>query len=146
MDESFLEEFSPDFALLIEVGFVAIKQLDKISAERIFETARLLNPESTAPDIGFGYIELNCLMVTKAREIFSGILEKEPDNHLAQMFLGISLLLSKTGHLKGEKLIKKTIDLTKDETIKNLGTIALEWSEKDLKKLASPFFEKEKKE
>ena len=145
MTEKELEEYKSDFAMFIEAGFVAVKQLDEMSARRIFEAARLLNPESTAPDIGFGYIALNCLFVTKAAAIFEQVVEKEPDNHLAQMFLGISWLLSKTKHFEGEVLIKETLEIASDETIVNLGKIALDWSEKDLKRLAAPFFEEQKK-
>jgi hypothetical protein len=41
---------------------------------------------------------------------------------------------------KGEKIIRDAMGKTSDETIKNLGAIALEWAEKDLRKSKSPFF------
>ncbi|GAB4233743.1 MAG: hypothetical protein Tsb0021_12840 [Chlamydiales bacterium] len=135
-------EFDEDFGLLIETGFVAVKQLDEICSRRLFEAAKVLRPESTVPDIGLGYIALNKLEVKEATTIFQEILKKEPENHLAQTFLGICYLLVKSKRPEGEKLIAEAMKKTDDETIKNLGAISLEWSEKDLKKAKSPFFNK----
>lgn len=134
-----LEDFKPDFPLLVEAGFVAVKQLDEISARRIFSAAQVLNPESMAPMIGFGYIELNKLNVKEAMVIFEKIVKKEPDNHLAEAFLGICYLLTTKEREKGKKIVKDVIGKAKDETIVNLGKVALEWAEKDLKNLKSPF-------
>jgi len=139
MQEKKLEDFSEDFPLLLEAGFVAVKQLDETSARHLFNAAQLLNPESNAPRIGLGYIALNKLEVKEATEIFTEITEDEPDNDLATTFLGICYLLTKAKRSEGEKMIQKVIKKTSDETIVNLGTIALEWAEKDLKKLKSPF-------
>lgn len=139
MQKKNLEDFNEDFPLLLEAGFVAVKQLDEASARHLFNAAQLLSPESSAPRIGLGYIALNKLEVKEATEIFTEITEEEPDNHLAQMFLGICYLLSKSKRSEGEKLVKSIIKESSDETIVNLGKIALEWAEKDLKKLKSPF-------
>lgn len=136
-----LAQFKDDFPLFIEAGFVAVKQLDETSATRIFQAAQLLNPESSAPQIGLGYIALNKLEIKLATRIFEGVIEKEPENHLAQTFLGMCLLLTKPKRKKGEKLIRETMEKTNDETIKNLGSISLEWADKDLKKQAAPFFQ-----
>jgi len=135
-----LEEFKEDFSLLIEAGFVAVKQLDAISSSRIFVAAQMISPGHTAPQIGLGYIALNQLNIKEATHIFESIVEKEPENLLAQTFLGISYLLSKPKRKKGERIIKEAIEKTTDPTIKNLGAISLEWAEKDLKKAKSPFF------
>jgi len=132
--------FREDFSLLIEAGFVAVKQLDETSATRIFNAAQLINPASTAPQIGLGYIALNKLEVREATEIFEKVLEKEPENELAQAFYGICLLLNKQQRPKGEKLVKDIIAKTTDPTIKSLGEISLEWADKDLKKEKAPFF------
>jgi len=139
MQEKKLEDFSEDFPLLLEAGFVAVKQLDETSARHLFNAAQLLNPESNAPRIGLGYIALNKLEVKEATEIFTEITEDEPENDLAMTFLGICYLLTKAKRSEGEKLIQKVMKKTSDETIINLGKIALEWAEKDLKKLKSPF-------
>lgn len=145
MGQQKFQEFKSDFALLIQSGFIAIKQLDEASAKRIFQAALVISPDSTAPLVGIGYIALSKLEVKEATQIFEAIVQHEPQNHLAQMFLGICYLLSKANRKEGEELIEKTMNKTEDETIKNVGRVAKEWSEKDLKKLKSPFFKEEKK-
>lgn len=142
--EEKIEELREDFSLLIEAGFVAVKQLDAISSSRIFVAAQMISPGHTAPQIGLGYIALNQLNVKEATHIFEEITAKEPENWLAQTFLGISYLLSKPKRKKGEKLIKEAMEKTEDPTIKNLGEISLEWAEKDLNKAKAPFFEQTK--
>lgn len=148
MEEQKLQEFKEDFSLLIEAGFVAVKQLDEISATRIFQAAQAMSPTNTAPQIGLGYIALNKLEIKQAVKIFESVLAQEPDNYLAQTFLGMCFLLNKPKRKKGEKLINDAMEKTTDDTIKNLGAISLEWAEKDLKKKdkLSPFFSKQEKE
>lgn len=133
-----LADFKEDFALLIESGFVAVKQLDEAGARQLFKAAEALKPESTAPKIGLGYIALNKLEIKEAKEIFSEVTHKEPDNHLAWTFLGICYLLSKTDREKGVEIIKKAMEETSDPTVKNLGEVSLEWADKDLKNLKTP--------
>jgi hypothetical protein len=140
MDQNKLKEFKEDFSLLIEAGFVAVKQLDETSASRIFHATQVLNPTSTAPQLGLGYISLNKLELKEATRVFEEILKKEPANSLAQTFLGICCLLNKSKRKKGEKLIREAIDKATDPAIKSLGKISLEWAEKDLKKEKAPFF------
>lgn len=140
MSDEKLSEFKEDFALLIEAGFIAVKQLDETSASRIFHAAQVMSPDSTAPQIGLGYIALNKLEVKEATKIFETVIEKEPENYLAQTFLGICFLLTKPKRKKGEKIIREAIEKSTDPTIQNLGQISLEWAEKDLKKEAAPFF------
>jgi hypothetical protein len=137
--------FQEDFALLIETGFIAVKQLDEMSATRLFQAAQTLSPASTAPQVGMGFIAINKLKIKEATDIFEKIVNAEPENHLAQTFLGMCFLLTKGKANKGEKLIKETMEKTTDPTIKDLGTLSLEWSSKDLsKKQKSPFFAKQK--
>lgn len=143
MEEDKLEEFREDFALLIEAGFVAVKQLDEISATRIFHAAQVISKTSTAPQIGLGYIALNKLEVKQAAKIFESVIKQEPENYLAQTFLGICFLLSPQKRKKGQQLIRDAMEKTKDPTIKDLGAISLEWAEKDLSKkdkTKAPFF------
>lgn len=139
-EELKLQDFKEDFSLLIEAGFIAVKQLDETSANRIFHAAKEISPSSTAPDLGLGYIALNKLEMKEATKIFEGVVEKEPENYLAQTFLGICYLLSKPKRKKGEKLIADAMGKATDPTIKALGKISLEWAEKDLKKQKAPFF------
>lgn len=136
-----LQEFKDDFAFLIEAGFIAVKQLDEISATRIFCAAQVLSRHSVAPQIGLGYIALNKLEIKKATAIFEMVIAKEPDNYLAQTFLGMCCLLTKGKQKKGENLIRDAMEKSTDPTIKNLGAISLEWSDKDLsKQTKAPFF------
>lgn len=135
-----LGDFCTDFAFLIETGFIAVKQLDEVSATRLFHAAQVIAPESTAPQVGLGFIALNKLEVKRAAEIFEKILVKEPKNYLAQTFLGICFLLNKPQRKKGEKMIRAAISKSNDPTIKELGRSSLEWVEKDLKKEKTPFF------
>jgi predicted Zn-dependent protease len=140
-----LEEFIDDFSLLIEAGFIAVKQLDELSAKRIFLAAQAISPDHTAPKIGLGYIALNKLEVKEATRIFKKVVKDEPENDLAQVFLGMSYLLVKPKREKGEALVKEIMEKTKDDTVKSLGKICLEWSCKDLKKMRSPFSEESSK-
>lgn len=137
--------FKEDFSLLIEAGFVAVKQLDAISSSRLFVAAQMVSPGHTAPQIGLGYIALNQLNVKEATHIFEHVIEKEPENHLAQTFLGMCYLLSKPKRKKGERIIKEAMEKSDDPTIKNLGEISLRWAEKDLTKAKAPFFEQAQK-
>ena len=73
MDEFKLAEFKEDFALFIEAGFIAVKQLDETSASRLFDAAQVLSPDHSAPKIGLGYIALNKLEVKQATKIFEEV-------------------------------------------------------------------------
>ena len=147
MDEEKIAEFKEDFSLLIEAGFVAVKQLDETSARRIFHAAQALSPRNVAPQVGLGYIALNKLDTKEAIKIFERVLQAEPDHYLAQTFLGICFLLTKGKQKKGEKLIQEAMEKATDPTIINLGKISLDWSNKELsKKSAMPFFAKQKEE
>jgi len=139
VDDVQMQEFDEDFALFIESGFVAVKQLDETSAARIFHAAQLISPKSTAPRIGLGWIALNKLEVKEAAAIFEKVVDQEPDNELARVFWGMSLMLQKPKRKIGEKLVQDVIAKTKDPTIKNLGELSLEWVRKDLTKKESPF-------
>lgn len=138
--EQLMQEFKEDYSLLIEAGFVAVKQLDETSATRIFTAAQVISPNNTAPQIGMGYIALNKLEIKEATRIFEEVVKKEPENYLAQTFLGICFLLNKPKRKKGEKLIQEAMSKTTEPTVKNLGELSLEWAEKDLKKQSAPFF------
>ncbi len=138
-----LADYKEDFSLLIEAGFVAVKQFDEKSARQIFKAAQVLSPSSSAPKIGLGYIALNKLDTKEANRIFGKIVESEPDNWLAKTFLGISYLLQKEKRSEGEKLVRSALEESNEPTVQNLAKITLEWLESDLKKKESkaPFFE-----
>ena len=48
--------------------------------------------------------------------------------------------MTKPKRKKGERLIREAMEKSNDPTIRNLGTLSLEWAEKDLSKEKSPFF------
>lgn len=147
MIEEKIEELNKDFSLLLEAGFLAVKQLDEIGAMRIFQAAQALRPSHSFPQVGMGYIALEKLEIKKATKIFEGIIQKEPDNHIAQMLLGVCFLLTKGKLAVGEKLIKEIIKKTQDASIKNLGAVLIKWIEQDLsKKSKAPFFNAETEE
>lgn len=138
-NENEMRIFREDLSLLVEAGFVAIKQLDETSATRLFLAAQAIAPDSTAPDLGLGYIALNKLELEEAGKKFQGVLDREPTNYLAQTFLGITFLLSEPKRKKGEQLIAEALAKTDDPSVKNLGEVSLKWVDKDLKKKESPF-------
>lgn len=135
-ENGLLKEFKEDFALFIEAGFIAIKQLDEIAARRLFKAAELLNPDNPASQLGLGYVALNKLQVNEATKLFEGIIAKDPEHHLAQALLGICYLLTKGKRKKGEKLIQDAKSKTDDATIRNLADVCMEWANKDLKEKA----------
>lgn len=145
-DEDILEYFAEDYALLIEAGFVAVKQLDEIAARRLFKAAESLNPENPASRLGLGYIALNKLQMNEAVKIFEDILEKDPQHYLAQALLGVCYLLQKSKRKKGEQLILDAMEKSDDPTIKALSEVSLNWADEDLKSNASPFSVSESQE
>lgn len=130
INEGKMVDYLDDFSLLIEAGFVAVKQLDEISATRIFQAAQAISPANTAPQIGLGFIALNKLEIKEATRIFETVVKTEPDNYLAQTFLGMCFLLTKGKRPKGESLIKDAMEKTTDPTVKNLGMISLKQLDK----------------
>lgn len=148
MDEEKIEEFKEDFSLLIEAGFIAVKQKDEVGAMQIFHAAQALSPRHTAPQIGLGFIALNKLEIKKATKIFELVIQAEPSNQLAQTFYGMCFILSKGKQKKGEKIVQEAMEKTSDPTVKDLGTTVLEWAKKDLLKKGGsmPFFAEAKEE
>lgn len=131
-EESLLAFFAEDYSLLIEAGFVAVKQLDEIAARRIFKAAEILNPDNPASQIGLGYIALNKLRVTEAATIFEAIVNKDPKHRLAQALLGVAYLLTQDKKKRGEQLLIEARNGCDDPTIKNLADVCLDWMNKDL--------------
>ncbi len=138
-DESILEYFVEDYALFIEAGFVAVKQLDEIAARRLFKAAEMLNPDNPAAQLGMGYIALNKLQVSDATKIFEEILKKDPSHYLAQALLGVCFLLTKNKRAQGEKLILDAKEKSDDPTIRNLSEVCINWATADLTSKNSPF-------
>lgn len=133
-----LQAFAEDYSLLIESGFVAIKQCDEIAARRLFKAAEVLNPENPASQVGLGYIELNKLRVSQAAEIFGNIVRSHPEHYLAKALLGVAYLLTPDKREEGRNLITEAGKKSDDPTIKNLSSVCLEWVDKDLKNRPLP--------
>ncbi len=140
MAQQIIAELRGDFASLIEAGLIAVNQLDEDSAIKLFSAAQILEPESTAPRVGFGFIALNKLEVEKAIALFQVVVDHEPEHHLARAFLGISLSFDPKTRAQGEKLIQDANGKTDDPSVKNLCKLSLEWIDKDLKKKSAGFF------
>lgn len=135
-----IAELRGEFASLIEAGLVAVNQGDEDSAIKLFSAAQVLEPDSTAPRVGFGFISLNKLEIEKAINLFQVVVDQEPEHHLARAFLGISLAFDPKTRLKGEKLISDANKKTEDDSLKHLCHVSSEWIEKDLKKKSEGFF------
>lgn len=136
-----------DFGLLVEGGFIAVKQGNRDAAEKLFRAAQLLNPDHTATKIGFGYVALNSMNLQLARKYFEEVLEKEPQNAVAKVYLGFCFILTKVNFKKrpqssvkaeeidalatyGTKLITEALKETKEAEIKRFGEAVLELSKK----------------
>lgn len=137
-EENILQHFVEDYSLLIEAGFVAIKQCDEIAARRLFKAAEILHPENPASQLGLGYIELNKLRVSQAAEIFGGIVKDHPEHYLAKALLGVAYLLTPDKREEGTELITEAGKKSDDPTIKNLSSVCLEWLTKDLRNKPLP--------
>lgn len=136
--ESVFQFFAEDYPLLIESGFVAIKQCDEIAAKRLFKAAEILQPENPASQLGLGYIELNKLRISQASEIFGSIVREHPEHYLARALLGVAFLLTPGKREEGKNLIIEAGEKSDDPTIKNLSSVCLEWVTKDLQNRPLP--------
>jgi tetratricopeptide (TPR) repeat protein len=136
-----------DFGLLVEGGFIAVKQGNRDAAEKLFQAAQLLNPSHTASTIGFGFIALNSMNLQLARKYFEEVLEKEPNNAVAKVYLGFCFILAKVNYKRrpqpsikaegidalatyGTKLVTEALKDTKDAEVKRFGEAVLELSKK----------------
>jgi predicted Zn-dependent protease len=138
-EENLIDYFSEDFSLMIEAGFVAVKQLDEIAARRLFKAAELLNPDNPASQLGIGYIALNKLQISEATKIFEALLQKDPHHYLAQALLGVCYIFTKDKRKKGEKLILDAQEKSDDPTIQNLAKVCMDWAAHDIKEKSSHF-------
>jgi tetratricopeptide (TPR) repeat protein len=137
-EENILQYFAEDYSLLIEAGFVAIKQCDEIAARRLFKAAEILHPENPASQLGLGYVELNKLRISQAAEIFGNIVKEHPEHYLAKALLGVAFLLTPDKREEGKELILEAGKKSDDPTIKNLSSVCLEWLTKDLQNKPLP--------
>ncbi|MCX6995121.1 MAG: SctF chaperone SctG [Chlamydiae bacterium] len=139
-----------DFGLLIEAGFIAVKQGSRSAAKKLFEAAYHLEPSKSASKLGFGYLALNELQLPISQKIFETVLKEEPKNALAKVLLGFAFLMERFQLVagkkkdailnsidstsesvkKGELLIKEALQESLDSSVQNLGLSALELAAK----------------
>jgi tetratricopeptide (TPR) repeat protein len=129
-----LKNFKDHFVLLLEAGFIAVNQADEDSALKLFKASELLNPKSSLPKIGLGYLYLHKLELKQSCKIFKEVLEVEPDNEMAKTFLGLALTFTSDKVSEGEKLLSDSATSSSDSQIKNLAETALDFVEKFVKK------------
>ncbi len=132
-----LKQFAVDAPLLIEAGFIAIKQVDEKNAKRCFYAAMVADPEQSLAVVGLGIVALFKLELDEAKEMFRAVLEKEPENEMAKTMLGITHLYSITdeGLKEGKKLIEESMDHCKESDVQNLGHESLELMKEIKKKM-----------
>lgn len=136
-----------DYFLFLESGFVAVNRADEDTALKLFMACQILRPENVFPQIGYGYMHLCKLELKLAVEMFEKVLEKDPQNEMAQTFLGIckSMIPGKTS--EGEKILEACGKNSSAEDVKELVTRSQEFIEQFVKKgTSSPMdLAKEKK-
>ncbi|MCH1429367.1 MAG: SctF chaperone SctG [Chlamydiales bacterium] len=131
--EEILDIAKEDFALFIELGFVAVKYGSEQICASLFTAAQAIDQEHSAPLMGHAYIALNKMELDKAKTIYKKVLDKEKDNRMAKMFLGICHVLDKKNVDEGEKMIQEALDGAEDPSVTNLGETSLDWIKKEFK-------------
>lgn len=133
-----LKQFQDHFVLLLEAGFIAVNQADEDSAVKLFKASELLNPKSSLPKIGLGYLYLHKLELKQSCKMFKEVLEVEPDNEMAKTFLGLALTFTTNQVSEGEKLLSESATSSSDKDVKTLAESALDFVEKFVKKSSPP--------
>ncbi len=140
-----LQVYKGDFLLLIEAGFIAANQTDEDSAQKLFKAAHLLNRENQLYKLGIGYIHFLKLETSQSVKAFREVVEKEPDNEVARALLGLALSLGLKNVDEGEAILEGFRKDSKDETVKNMASHAVQFIEKFVKKDPTPVQIKTKK-
>lgn len=130
------------FKHFLEAGFIAVNQADEDSAMKLFKAAEILNPQSTLPQAGYGYLHLHKLELKQACAIFKKILEKEPHNMMCKAFLGICTAMQPAHVMEGEKILDETFKSTKGKgdvaDVHQLTVTAIDFVERFIKKTPGP--------
>jgi hypothetical protein len=133
-----LQKYKDDFVLMLESGFIAASQTDEDAAVKLFKAAEILQPQNGMPKVGFGYIHLLKLELSQACKKFEEVLKADPHNEMARAMLGLSTALTVKDADKGEKILSEALKNSKDPTIKNMASTAIEFVEKFVKKQPTP--------
>ncbi len=117
--EQVIKEFEKDCALLTELGFVAIKQIDEDAAKKCFYAALIANARESMPVIGLGMVFMLNLELEEASRLFAFVLNLEPDNEMAKAMLGVSKLfkLNDKSIDDGGALIEQVLKKSDDPTV-----------------------------
>jgi hypothetical protein len=132
------QKYKDDFVLLLETGFIAANQADEDAAMKLFRASQLLNPESSLPKVGFGYVHMLKLELKQACHHFEEVLKKEPNNHMARALLGLSISLTTKEVERGEGLLKEVLKKSDDPAVKTMADTAIEFVEKFVKRSPTP--------
>lgn len=133
-----LETYKKDFYLFLEGGFVAIKEMDEDSALKLFDAAKLLEPDNPLVFVGYGYIHLCKLELEKAEACVRKALELESENETAKGLLGVILSMSQTKTAQGETMLNEISNRSNTKENKNMANAALNFVNKLCKKDPSP--------
>ncbi len=129
-----LSKYDEDFFLFLEAGFIAINQADEDAALKMFKACELLRPENSLTTVGLGYLHLHKLELKVAIEHFRNVITKEPDNSMAQTFLGIALSLTPDQVTEGEKVLENAVKNSSDSQIKKVANTTLDFVDEFVKK------------
>lgn len=138
MAQKIKETFKPDYILLVEAGFIAVNQADEDAAVKLFRASQMLEPDSTLPQVGLGYLHLCKLELKEACRHFEEALQKHPYNEMAKAFLGFALALTPHKLAQGEEVLEAAAQESRDPAVKKLAADTIEFLEKYMKKLPSP--------
>lgn len=131
------QKYQKDFALLLESGFIAINQTDADSAKKIFAACNVLKPNNAFGDIGFAFLYLHLLDLSKALTYCQNALKKDSKNEMANTIMGICKAMTLKQSPEGEKIL---IEMAKSDNtfVKKSADIALQFIDKFIKKAPSP--------
>lgn len=127
-----------DAILFTEAGFIAVNQADEDAALKLFKAAELLNPASTLPQVGVGYLHLHKLDLKEAAKQFEAVIKREPGNEMAVTLYGIALGLSSETAGKGEKILHDTSRGSQDPLLRQLGDTAIAFIDRFVKRTPGP--------
>lgn len=118
--EKFAKFKDEDIAMLAEMGFIAINQLDEVSAMRLFTAVKMLDHEQTIGILGTAIVLLHKMDLERAMILFNNILEREPEHYLAQTYIAVCQILGKKHMQEGVKAMERIQKATEDPTILQL--------------------------
>lgn len=132
-----IDKYKDHFVLLLEAGFIAVNQADEDAALKLFKASQILNPTSSLPRIGRGYLHFHKLELGQAVAIFDQVLEREPDNAMAKTFKGMCLSLIPEKGAEGETILNEMAS-NNDESVKTVATTTKDFVNRFVKKSSGP--------